>query len=189
LDKYLLISSSEKITEALVRMLNQTMQCKIDIITSSGQARRTLLDSEYDLIFINTPLTDETGIELSIDIAEKNDSGVLLLVKAELADQIQEKVEEYGVFVVGKPINRDLMFSALKFVNASRKKILALRQKEQELNKKMDTMKSVDRAKCCLIQFMNITEEQAHHYIERQAMNLRKPKKEIAEDIIRTYET
>lgn len=188
MDKYLIISSSDKVTDALTSLLHQNMQCRIDIIKAAGEARRTLLDCDYDIIFINTPLSDETGIELSMDITEKNDSGIILLVKAEYADQIQEKVEESGVFVVSKPINRVLMFSALKFVNASHKKILAIRQREQQLNKRLEDMKTVDRAKCCLIQYLNMSEDEAHHHIERQAMNLRKTKREIAQDIIKTYE-
>ena len=45
----------------------------------------------------------------------------------------------------------------------------------------------MDRAKLVLIECLKMSEENAHHYIERQAMNMRCTKAEIAQSIIRTY--
>ena len=47
----------------------------------------------------------------------------------------------------------------------------------------------VDRAKCILIQYLNMTEPQAHRYIEKQAMDLRVSRREIAQGILQTYES
>ena len=47
----------------------------------------------------------------------------------------------------------------------------------------------VDRAKCAMIQYLNMTEPQAHRYIEKQAMDLRITKKEVARGILETYDT
>ena len=46
----------------------------------------------------------------------------------------------------------------------------------------------IDRAKCILIQYLNMTEAEAHRYIEKQAMDMRSTKRVIAEGILRTYE-
>ena len=42
----------------------------------------------------------------------------------------------------------------------------------------------MDRAKCLLIECCGMTEPEAHSYIEQQAMNQRRSKRDIAEDII-----
>ena len=60
------------------------------------------------LLVINTPLSDESGIDLAIDAASHTATSVLMLVKAELADQVQAQLENYGVFVVAKPVARPL---------------------------------------------------------------------------------
>ena len=39
-----------------------------------------------------------------------------------------------------------------------------------------------------LIQCLSMTEQQAHQYIENQAMNMRTAKLDIAKQVIRTYE-
>lgn len=59
--------------------------------------------------------------------------------------------------------------------------ILKLKQKEQERH-------LVTRAKGVLMQYLNMTEEQAHRYIEKQAMDMRSTKKSIALSILSTYE-
>ena len=46
----------------------------------------------------------------------------------------------------------------------------------------------MDRAKCVLIQYLGMTEEQAHRQIEKQAMDTRQTKAAIARAILATYE-
>ena len=49
-------------------------------------------------------------------------------------------------------------------------------------------MKLVNRAKILLMQNLRMTESQAHHYLEKQAMNLRKSKYDVALRVLKTYE-
>ena len=46
----------------------------------------------------------------------------------------------------------------------------------------------VNRAKWLLIENLNMTEKDAHHYIEKQSMDTRFTRREIAENIVRTYD-
>lgn len=46
----------------------------------------------------------------------------------------------------------------------------------------------VDRAKCLLIQYQNLTEPQAHRFIEKQAMDRRLTRLDVARQILTTYE-
>ena len=52
----------------------------------------------------------------------------------------------------------------------------------------MTDIRRVDRAKWLLIQHHNMTEQDAHYYIEKQAMDTRLSRREIADSIIRTYD-
>ena len=45
----------------------------------------------------------------------------------------------------------------------------------------------MSQAKCCLIEYRDYTEEEAHKYIEKRAMDERRTKRDIAEDVIETY--
>nr|MCR5654266.1 ANTAR domain-containing protein [Lachnospiraceae bacterium] len=45
----------------------------------------------------------------------------------------------------------------------------------------------VNRAKWSLIKACGMTEEDAHRYVQKQAMDLCLSKREVAENILRTY--
>lgn len=51
----------------------------------------------------------------------------------------------------------------------------------------MEEIRLVNRAKWLLISELKMEEPQAHRYIEKQSMDLCVPKRQVAEDIIRTY--
>ena len=65
--------------------------------------------------------------------------------------------------------------------------ILRLERENARLSGQLDDMKMIDRAKCMLIQYLNMTEEQAHNHIQKLAMDSRRRQREVAEDILRTY--
>jgi response regulator NasT len=77
---------------------------------------------------------------------------------------------------------------ALHLCSASVKHTAALRTENSRLKNSLEELKVIDRAKCSLVAFRNMTEPQAHHYIEREAMNQRVAKKEVAAEILRYYD-
>ena len=89
MDNVLLVSKSEKSTDSLSGLLREISSPTIDIVRSGSEARRILLEKEYDFVFINTPLTDEFGDGLSIYVSENTHASVVLLVKAEIEEQAE----------------------------------------------------------------------------------------------------
>ncbi len=152
------------------------------------KARSLLKKSEFDLVIINTPLMGEFGNDLAVFISENSCAGVLMLVKSDISYEISSKVEEHGVFVLQKPISRSLFFQSIKLISASCKRFQGLRQQTARLETQIDEIRLVNRAKCALIQYLSMTEPQAHRYIEKQAMDMRLSKREIAQSILNTYE-
>lgn len=189
MNSVLIVSSSDKGVELLTQLLNANAPASITSATNSSEARRLLNNFEYDLIIINAPLKDEFGDNLSTTITEISASGVILVVKSEIADDISAKVEDYGVLVVSKPIIRQVFFQSLKLALASKKRILGLKNENIHLQHKLEEIRIVTRAKCVLIQYLNMTENQAHRYIEKQAMDMRTTREEISQRILKTYET
>ncbi len=188
MDSVLIVSSSDKSIGLLSQLINSWSVTKITSTKSSGEARRLVNTLDYDLVIINTPLSDEFGDELSASITDMSSSGVILIIQNEIADEISSKVSDYGVLVVSKPIVRQVFFQALKLAIASKKRMSGLISENNLLQKKIEEIRLVTRAKCILIQYLNMTEEQAHRYIEKQAMDMRSARKEVAQKILDKYE-
>jgi response regulator NasT len=187
-DRALLVCGNEKSRDFLSKVLKETVYSHVTHVKSGNEARRTLGKNDFDLIVINTPLADEFGHDLALFVTESTTAGVILLVKAEIAGDVEAKVEDYGVFVVSKPLNQQLLFQALKLMAASRRWMLGLKLQNTKLQSKIEEIRLVDRAKCALIQYLNMTEPQAHRYIEKQAMDMRSSRREIAQSILSNYE-
>ena len=96
-------------------------------------------------------------------------------------------MERSGVFVLEKPFHRAVFLNVLKMANASYHKIRRLYQEKNRLNEKLNGMKIVNRAKCLLIGQLYYTEEEAHRYIEKIAMDERRSKVSVALEIIEKY--
>lgn len=184
----LIVSSGEKGKERFGELLRMYGFSDIASAESGAEARRKLSEYGFDLVLVNCPLKDEFGHELALKLTQESASGVILLVKSELADEVSAKVEDFGVFVLAKPLSRQLFFQTLKLVGAACKRMAGLRQENVKLQSKIEEIRLVDRAKCALIQYLSMTEKQAHHFIEKQAMDMRTTKREIAEGILKSYE-
>jgi len=113
---------------------------------------------------------------------------VVILVKEEKFSETLIRQAEYGIITVSKPIQPTAFWQALKLAEAIYRRVELLRADNKKLQQKLDDIKLIDRAKLLLISRLNMTEPEAHRYIERQAMDRRQTKREIAAGIIGTYE-
>lgn len=184
----LIVSSSGKAAALLQDLLPPELHAGVQALPSGSSARRQLAEADYDLILINAPLSDESGEALAAESAQGSAAGVLLLVKNELVDDVSVRVEDFGVFVLGKPLNRPLFYQALKLAQSAHKRMMGLRRENERLQNRIEEIRRIDRAKCVLIQRLGMTEDQAHRYIEKQAMDLRISRRQVAEAILKTYE-
>lgn len=183
----LIVSKTEKLKDALASML-PCAEFSLYTAASCAEARRMLLRLAYDVILISAPLCDEFGASFALDIVRRGTSGVILLVHSSLFEEVCAKVEECGVLTVEKPTPRPILYSAVHIAAATRVRLERAEAQKQSLNAKMEEIRIVNRAKWALIQYLHIDEAQAHRYIEKQAMDSRLTKREIAEKIISTYE-
>ena len=184
----LVVSAAAKFHTSLRELLPEDRYAPLCAASSVAEARRVLLERPFDIVIISAPLPDEFGTKLALHIIDKSSAGVLLLVKADLAETVAMRVEEYGVLVLGKPVAKPLFDQAMRFSLAMRNRMLALREENARLEKKLADTKLIDRAKCMLIQYLGMTEEQAHRQIEKQAMDNRQTKTAVAQGILASYE-
>ena len=103
------------------------------IVPSGAEARRRMLESDFELIVVNAPLPDEFGHELCAAAVEKTDAGVMLLAKAAAADQLLGSMSDEGVLLLSKPFSNTLFLQAIHMAAASNHRLLRLRQENDYL--------------------------------------------------------
>ena len=188
MESALIVTSSEKGVAYFTELLHAASISQIVARPSCGEARRLLLERDFDLVITNAPLRDESGESLSRTIASRGISQVILVVASEYFDAVSAICEDDGVLTISKPINRAVFWSALRLARAAQNRLSRVQSENSKLKQKIEDIRIVDRAKCILISYLNMSEQEAHRYIEKQAMDMRMPKRVIAEGILKTYE-
>lgn len=183
----LIVSSAGPFSDALMKMLPPARFDPVRKAVSISAARRMLTERSFDMVIINSPLQDDTGLRFAIDASELKGTIVLLIVRSGLHDDMYVKGSPYGVFTIAKPMSRSIMDRALMWMVSARERVRRLEKKTRTMEEKMEEIRIVNRAKWLLISELKMDEPAAHRYIEKQAMDRCVTRREIAETIIRTY--
>jgi len=174
----LIVSASEQFAALVKKSLKNCIT--IDSRKSGALARRAVLEKSYDLVVINIPLVDETGEELALDIAERSDASILMAVPREVYDFAMEHVTDRGIIVLPKPVSGAAIDRVLRLMSAIQNKIHRLKKKNHKLEEKMEELRTVSKAKICLVERKGMTEDEAHRFIGKQAMDRGITRKRIA---------
>ena len=184
----LIVSAGASSNEYISARLTEMGYSRPVIIPSGAEARRRMTEADFELIVVNSPLPDEFGHELCMDAVDKTDAGVVFLVKAAQADQLLGPLSDQGVLLLSKPFSTAFFMQVMHMAEASNHRLQRARQENARLQEKLVQLRLVSRAKCCLVEHEHITEADAHRCIEKQAMDTRRDRTEIAQEILENYE-
>ena len=182
----LVATAGEKGRSQWEKLLQEAGFLEVAFAASGGEARRLLLSGDWEVLVVNAPLPDEFGHQLAMDAADEG-TGVLLAVKSEQWEEISEQASSFGVLTLGKPFSRGMFSQAVGLLLASQAKAQRYRAENEKLRQKLEELRIVSRAKCLLVEYLHLNEEEAHKYPERQAMEERKTRRAVAEEILREY--
>lgn len=183
----LIAGKTEEICDSIAQLLLE-LDCDNISTFTSGAIIRGVDISKFDSVIVSTPLSDEFGLDLVADISKDAKNGIVVLAKREIADEVQKKIRFTGAFVLPRPFNKALLIQTIKLAEIAHIGMAKLEEENRQLTQQLSDMKIVNRAKSMLMQYLNLTEDQAHRHIQKQAMDLRKTQRAVAEDILKTYQ-
>ncbi len=184
----LIVSGSERSRATLSEVFASTRYVPVAARGSAAEARRLVLDTPFSLVFINTPLPDEPGEQLALDLSNSRNCCVALIVPADSYEQINEQVESAGVLTLSRPCTAQQLRQTAAMMSATRFKLADLEKKTATLEEKMDEIRLVNRAKWMLIERRGMDEATAHRYIEKLAMDARQTRRLVAQTLIRSLD-
>ena len=184
----LVVSAARKFNDAIAPLLPYSDYYPVKYADNIAAAKRELLARAYDLVLINAPLPDDFGTRFAIDTSGRADCAVLLFLRSDVYEEVNLKVQPYGVFTLQVPTPVQTLKQGLQWMTAARERLRRLEKKTVSMEEKMEEIRLVNRAKWILIEQLKMTEAEAHRFIEKQAMDRCTAKKEIALGIIKTYQ-
>lgn len=184
----LLVSASEAQTKRIGALLTRARIVPFEHADSARQALDLFDADGIDGVLIAEPVTGSSGQELALQLKKRRCMAVLLLAEPTHADAAAALLEQAGVLVLPNDAPESLIVQTIRLLAAVRNQLEQMQHKTEKLEAKVADIRIINRAKLLLVQHLQMTETEAHKYIEKQAMNTSKPRRTIAENIIRTYE-
>lgn len=179
------VAAAEKFHTSLRELLPNGRYDPVHAVYDASEARRRMLETAYDVILISAPLPDEFGARLAQHAAEHTGAGVLMMVKSEYYSDVSKQLTPCGVLTLQKPTSPQMMLQCMELLCATRERLRRMEQKSASIEDKMAEIRLVNRAKWALIEKRGLTEQEAHRFIEKAAMDRCVPKRVIAEEILR----
>lgn len=179
----LVVTKDQKNTALISAMLIAPL-FDTQIVTDFNEARRRASERIFNIILVD--YSDGEGVDFASDISDSL-STILLMVPTQFYEQISYKVESYGILTMTTPFDQFYFYNMIKAAIAVQYKVQILSSQTTKLKEKMEEIRLVNRAKMLLISNLNMNEQEAHRYIEKEAMDRCMKRTEIANQIIKTY--
>ncbi|MBQ9228730.1 MAG: ANTAR domain-containing protein [Eubacterium sp.] len=183
----LIVSSADNFNSAMASMLPASGYQPVVYSGSISAAQRATAERRFDFIIINAPLPDDPGMRFAIDCSAAGDATVLLLIKNDFHAEVYERVSPHGVFTLPKPMSKQAMETALRWMKTAQQKVRRFEKKTTSIEDKMQEIRLVNKAKWLLIDREGLTEPEAHRRLEKEAMDRCLSKKTVAEELLRRY--
>ena len=183
----LIVSASEKFNQALPELFPVTSYSPVNVAQSVSAAKRELSERDFDFVIVNSPLPDENGVRFCSNTVDSYNTVVVFLSKADVYEDAYDKLVSHGVFLLQKPLSKIVFQAAEDWMISARERIRKTETKTLSIEEKMNEIRAVNRAKWLLISELGMSEPDAHRYIEKQSMDRCESKKQIADEIIKTY--
>ena len=188
-DQVFVISSNRSLMESITQTLSAAGYPLAGSTTDAEEARSLLQYLDVGIVLLISPIGSETGDHLAKDICYiKPDCGLIIAAADEKRPLFEKRLADTLTFLISKPISKAALLQAFTHMEQALSVLLSARQKYAQLEKKLDDLRIISRAKQILISNLHMTEQQAHSYIQKQSMDMRLSPREIAEGILNTYE-
>jgi len=188
IDKVLILKAGTGANRVLEDLIMKSLKHPHDIVWSTlNEAGISLAkDGDYGLLIVDSKVTDKTAVK-ACRIAVKHPTASVVFLSEETTFSTPEEKSarrdllELGATILVKPLKQSAFATAINAADMAHIRLGALK-------KKLDDEKIIMRGKLLLMQTLSFSEEEAHRFIEKEAMNSGRTRSEVAYDIIRTYE-
>lgn len=162
-------------------------QPDVQVQTVSGlDEARTALGRQHPTLIVMQ--SDEPGgqdLRRCAEMAAGAEAVFLLLVRQEAYSAVWRFLQKSGVCVMTWPMEPAILTQTLRNLLLLKKSMQA---QTDQLRSQLQDLKRIQKAKGLLMRQLGMTEQDAHRWIEKAAMDRCVKKREIAETIIRMYE-
>ena len=175
--------------EAIIRLdLKETLEEEgYDVVGETGrgdEAVELVRELAPDLAILDIKMPGLDGLAAARAISEARQSAVLILTAFSQRDLIEEARDAGALAYLVKPFQRSELIPAVEVALGRFREMQALFDQNASLEEQLETRKVVDRAKGLLMDHHQLSESDAFSWIQKRAMQDRRPMRAVAADVI-----
>lgn len=141
-------------------------------------------DLKPDLVIMDVKMPKMDGITAAETIAEERIAPIVMLTAFSQRDLVERARDAGALAYVVKPFDASDVVPAIEIAIGRFAELRAIEAEVASLEDKLESRKAVDRAKAMLQEGLGLSEAEAFRWIQKNAMDLRKSMREVAEGVI-----
>ena len=156
------------------------------VIRAGGitEAKKKISAEGVDLLIVFMPLPDGSGIEEIMELERRRSVPAVILTGPDLYAEAVYRTRGHRIYVLSYPAKKSMLAQTVNVLAAGQAQIRKLMKERDSLQEKLADQTVINRAKLLLIERDGLTEDEAHHLLERAAMDKGITKRKAAESIL-----
>ena len=179
----LVVSEKPEISDLLKNALGGFVR-KISHVKNMNEARRKIMQERIFLLLLFSSPSENTGIDDVIELADRKLIPSVLTVAPEIYPQTVYRAKGRRIYVLTYPIKKGMLIQTVNILYESQMQLYKMMLERDRLQEKLTDMSVISRAKLLLIEKTGMTEEEAHHTLEKDAMDAGITRRKAAEYVI-----
>jgi len=152
------------------------------------EAQTVLQDHSPAFVIFQQDAPDLRQLRTCVSMARDGGTIFLLLVRLSTYEAVWSFVQRAGICVMSWPTSPAMLLQMLRNLLLLKRNLQSMQEKTDRLQLQPQDLKRIQKAKSLLMRQLGMSEEDAHRWIEKAAMDRCVKKREIAETVIRMYE-
>jgi two-component system, response regulator PdtaR len=175
--------------EALIRLdlAEMLVEEGYDVVGQAADGERAVQLVEElrpDLVVLDVKMPKVDGITAASRIASLRIAPVVMLTAFSQRELVERAREAGAMAYVVKPFGKADLVPAIEIARSRFGELQQLEGEVADLTDRLETRKIVDRAKAVLQRQLGISEPDAFRWIQKTAMDLRRPMRDVAEGVV-----
>lgn len=182
--KIMLVEDESIVRLDIAMMLTEAGYDVIGQLGDGEKAIEMLHSISPDLIIMDIKMPRLNGLKASEIISRKFNIPILLLTAYSQKEYIEKAKKANIVGYLVKPVSEMNLIPAIEIAFEQAKRVNLHQERIEELDKKLEQRKQIEKAKGLLMEKYRLTEEAAYKRMQKLSMNKQLPIEKVAEKIL-----
>ena len=179
------LAHGDRKTLSILESVLRSLGHELTLVTTLG---RELIDSARrnpPQMFISSPkLEDMDGIDALLEIGEFRPTPAIIVARDDDLNRVERATEDHVMGYLVEPITAEMLLPAIYLCEKRFNYFQELEGKVESLERRVSELRTIERAKLCIMRARNVEEPEAHRLLQRAASSARKRIFEVAQSIL-----